>query len=134
MVRENVNAKRYTQILEEYLLPYCYGSFGLDCKFVQDNASVHTAKVAKAWLKNSELDVESWPAKSPDLNPIENIWGILARAVYAAGKQYNTLDELELAVRKAWDDIDITTLRKHVLSMPKRCREVVKAHGGKISY
>lgn len=32
-----------------------------------------------------------WPTKSPDLNPIEILWGVLARQVYGGGKQYTTV-------------------------------------------
>jgi hypothetical protein len=39
--------------------------------------------------------VMEWPAKSHDFKPIENIWGILARAVYRNGRQFETKDLLE---------------------------------------
>ena len=41
----------------------------------------------KAWLNDMEIGTEDWPARSPDLNPIENIWGIMAWAVYGGGVQ-----------------------------------------------
>ena len=40
-----------------------------------------------------------WPSKSPDLNIIENFWGVL---VYANGKQFNTRDELKRAILAYW--------------------------------
>jgi hypothetical protein len=39
-----------------------------------------------------------WSALSPGLNPIENLWGILVRAVYADGKQYYTINDLKQAI------------------------------------
>ncbi|RCN33830.1 hypothetical protein ANCCAN_20330 [Ancylostoma caninum] len=43
-----------------------------------------------------------WKACSPDLNPIENLWAIVARKVYANGAQYNTVNDLKIAVLSAW--------------------------------
>ena len=41
------------------------------------------------------LKVLKWPARSPHLNPIENVWGVLAREVYSNGKQYFSVQELK---------------------------------------
>ena len=41
----------------------------------QDNATAHTAKVVKTWLAANVKLLEDWPANSPDLSPIENLWG-----------------------------------------------------------
>lgn len=75
-----------------------------------------------------------WPAKSPDLNPIENLWGILARAVYVNGKQYDTKMELVKAIKKAWAAIPVSTLENLVQSMKKRCMEVYRLEGLKTKY
>ncbi len=50
-----------------------------DFIFQQDLAPAHTAKSTKSWLNDHGVSVLDWPANSPDLNPIENIWGIVKR-------------------------------------------------------
>ena len=67
-----------------------------------------------------------WPARSPDLNPIEKLWSIWAAKVYANDKQYYNVNELTTAILSEWAGIESETLRNLVNSMPKRCIEVIK--------
>ncbi|GFS54968.1 uncharacterized protein TNCV_3576631 [Trichonephila clavipes] len=41
--------------------------------FMQDNSPIHTARITTSWLENNQIKVLYWPAKCPDLNPIENV-------------------------------------------------------------
>jgi hypothetical protein len=42
------------------------------CQWQQDSAPCHTAKLAKEWMAEAEMDVLPWPSQSPDMNPIEH--------------------------------------------------------------
>ncbi len=50
-----------------------------DFIFQQDLAPAHTAKGTKSWFNDHGVTVLDWPANSPDLNPIENLSGIVKR-------------------------------------------------------
>ncbi len=53
-------------------------SFREDLAFFQhDNARPHTASITTSWLRRRRIRVLKWPACSPDLSPIENIWRII---------------------------------------------------------
>ncbi len=69
-----------------------------DFIFQQDLAPVHTAKSTKSWLNDHGVGVLDWPANSPDLNPIENLWGIVKRKMRS--KIPKNADKLKASVKK----------------------------------
>lgn len=125
----------YVEVLEEHLLPFI-NTFppSQPVIYQQDNASIHSSKLTSTYLWRSCISTLDWPACSPDLNPIENIWGHLVRAIYAGNKQYQTVAELKQAILSAWDDLTIQTLQNHVNSMPNRIFEVIQRDGKATSY
>ncbi len=71
-----MNAERYRNVLEQHMLPSRRRLFqGKPCVFQQENAKPHAA-ITTAWLHIKRVRVLKWPACSPDLSPIENIWHI----------------------------------------------------------
>ena len=92
---------------------------------------MHTSKKTKKWFEEQKIEVLEWPALSPDLNPIENIWGILARSVYANRRQFNNRDDLIAIIQKTWNEIEPEFLSRLVDSMKNRYESVVGKKGDK---
>ncbi len=69
-----------------------------DFIFQQDLAPAHTAKGTKSWFNDHGVTVLDWPANSPDLNPIENLWGIVKRKM--RDTRPNNADELKATVKE----------------------------------
>ncbi len=87
------------------------------------------ATKTRTWFSDNNVDVLPWPVKSPDLNIIENLWGLLARAVYKDFRQYNSEAELKEAIVHCWSEIDLSSIEKLYESMPGRCRDVLERQG-----
>ncbi len=76
----------FTKKFEHFMLPSADQLFkDADFIFQQDLAPAHTAKSTKSWLNDHGVGVLDWPANSSDLNPIENLWGIVKRKMRIKG-------------------------------------------------
>ncbi len=74
-----------------------------DFIFQQDLAPAHTAKGTKSWFNDHGVTVLDWPANSPDLNPIENLWGIVKKKMRYT--RPNNADDLKATVKETWASI-----------------------------
>lgn len=126
------NAEKYIDTLGDYLFPFAHLQHGRRFVFQHDDASTHTVGAVKQFLKDQNVNVMWWPANSPDLHPMESLWGLLARAVYKNGKQYDTKEELVEAIKNEWEAIPVSKLQSLAKSMKTRCLEVYKADGRRI--
>lgn len=97
--------------------------------FQQDGDPKHTAKIVKKWISEQKFQMMKWPAQSPDLNPIENLWSIVKRRLSQYERAPTSLGELWLRISEEWANIPPQTLQNLVESMPKRIKDVLKNKG-----
>lgn len=119
--------EKYINILEDSLLPSIPKL--ADCgefTFQQDGASSHTAKTTKNWLQYKQMEVLDWPANSPDLSPIENIWWLMKRKLRNE-PQWNI--DLKIKLQEMWASISREHCENLLKSMPKRVKCVIQARG-----
>ena len=129
-----INSEEYVSILSNALLPSLdLIQNGRFATFMQDNAPCHKTKKVFNWLKERNIRViEDWPAQSPDLNPIENLWDHVNRMLQH--HNITNVEQLWLTVKEIWTNIDSGTIQKLVDSMPNRILDVQKSRGGNTKY
>lgn len=96
---------------------------------MEDGAPVHRSNAPKAWRESRSLVKLEWPANSPDLNPIENVWRLLKDEVQCCNRPKN-VEQMKIALEAAWQGISAEKLESLVSSMPERIKAVLKAKGG----
>ena len=128
------NSEAYVRTLQEHLVSFAQQQHPRGFTFQQDNASIHRSRYTMSWFAERDVTVMNWPALSPDLNPIENVWGMLARRVYQGGRQFANKQELQSAILQAWDEIESGYTERLVRSMSNRCTAVLEPKGSKTPY
>jgi transposase len=103
-----MDAELYTKILQDELQESLalYGKDPSTIIFQQDGDSKHRSKLATNYLKAQDIKVLSWPAQSPDLNPIEHLWNHLKRKLGEYERAPGGILELWERVQVEWDKIE----------------------------
>ena len=130
-VAGSLKSPKYTQILKDCIAPICVDS---DFIFMDDNAKPHRAKIVKEYKERVGMKCLDWPARSPDLNPIEHLWSHLKRQVAKQVTSHTKLSDLKHLLADEWDHIDHERIVKLIESMPRRIQAVVERRGGHPRY
>ncbi|GFV64961.1 transposable element Tcb2 transposase, partial [Trichonephila clavipes] len=106
--------------IDEVLLPHVRlfrGAVGDKFVFMADNATCHRTLAVQDCLDSEGIQRLVWPARSPDLKPIENVWDVLGRQV--AGRNYPPTNKNTLirALTEEWDKLPQQLLDNIVQSM-----------------
>lgn len=100
--------------------------------FVHDKSPIHTARAVQTWLQEHDVHAIPWPAKAPDLNPIENVWAEMERRT--ADRRPQTADELWNLVVETFYALERDYIRNLIRSMPNRIQKVIEAEGAWTKY
>ncbi|GFS90274.1 transposable element Tcb2 transposase [Trichonephila clavipes] len=96
--------------------------------FQQDNARPYTARVAQDFLRH--FQTLPWPARSPDLSPVEHVWDQLKRQMPSC----HSAHDLELAVQDLWAHLPQDNIRCLDNLMPDRVAVCIAVGGGSTRY
>lgn len=138
LIDGNLSASTYSLIIERELLPYVLnGPFKDGCFVYQhDRSPIHTARSVKSLLEGLAVRTLEWPPVGADLNPIENVWGLVKRRLAARNLGSSTKETLFAAIQEEWEALRSRPEIVAALynSMPSRVAQVIAADGRLIKY
>ena len=100
----------------------------------QDNAPPHTANIVKAFMRDDNIQMLPWPAVSPDINCIENVWATMGRTLQIKLPRPSNGDELFNSLQTIVNEISEETITKLTRSMRSRALDVISSNGGHTKY
>lgn len=98
----------------------------------EDNATCHKSKFSTNWKKERNIKLIDWPANSPDLNQIENTWGLMKTLLSA--ERFNTVEEWRQRIYEMWNNFTDNYMQAMFGSMSRRIEAVIKNKGKKCTY
>lgn len=136
-ISHRMDSGQYINMLDDVLINFMEEEPEAEYIFQQDNAPIHVSRKSLEWFHGKDIQVLTWPACSPDLNPIENLWAILARRVYGPASQkrvFTSVLELKEKILIEWSLIEAKILTNLCQSMPNRIYEVIAKNGNPTKY
>lgn len=139
---KNITQAEYRDVLLEGLLPEgnrIFSAQGLSSWVLQQDGDPAHRGVAEGVLPTHNRQrstkvqlLKGWPANSPDLSPIENLWAIVDRRVQAAG--CTNFEEFKETVEREWLNVSPQLCKKLMGSMSNRLQECSQGGGKRTKY
>ena len=126
-VQGTLNSDYYKRLLAQHVVPVFQQTSVSRPVFMQDNAPCHKVRTVMGFLQQENITVMDWPAQSPDLNPIENVWKMIGER--AISRNPKNADELWDFLLNEWTNITPSVCRKLVNSCGRRCAAVIANRG-----
>ena len=134
-----INGEKFSQMVKDYF-PALFASSANSKKkvFLQDGDPSQNSKVARDAWKPFGCSLFPIPARSPDLNPIENVFHLIGKKIKNDAKNLNIKKETYVAFSRRAKATTLafspSIINKTIESMPARVKAVIKSKGERTKY
>ena len=128
-----MNAERLDMVYEAGLLQFIEEQFPDHHRLYQDNDPIHSSKYIECFLEDKGVNWWHTPPESPDLNPIELVWGSLKQYLRNSAKP-NNLEELKQEIKQFWQTLTPEVCRRYISHLHKVVPKVIQVDGGPSGY
>ena len=133
MFRGIMDAPRFKEILESGLLPFINECFPDNHRLQQDNDPKHCSKLIANFFSEHRISWWRTPPESPDLNPIENVWGSLKQFLRTTYKPKD-LDDLKEGIQQFWGTLTPEVCTRYINHLHKVVPKVIEVQGEPSGY
>ena len=131
----NITASKNQGILEDNLWPVLAGHFPQNGYYFQDDtAPVHRARSTQEYVARNHINCLSWPAQSPDLNIIENVWLYIKRKLQTRTGWIHSRADLIEEIRRIWTTITPAYIQSLYRCIPRRIQHAIRLKGHLTKY
>lgn len=117
-IDENLNSEKYINLLKNNILPKIHESQS-GFIYMHENAPCHAFRAVKAFLNQENVTALKWPMKSPNMNPIKNLWAIIKRQLASEFSPLTKRNQLIADVTAVFNGISPKTCQDLADSMTK---------------
>ncbi len=135
---ESMNGRFFAKFLSENFNKMVEAAGKNSRVWIQDGDPSQNSKLAKEAMKQVNSQLLPIPPRSPDINPIENFFGIVKQALHrdALERQIKveTIEQFESRIKQIMNEVPTATIDKIIESMNKRMKMIIKCKGERIKY
>ena len=128
-----LNATRLAKIFDAGLVPFVQQVFLTSHRFQQDNDPKHSSKYIRRYLQEKGINWWKTPAESPDLNPIECVWGSMKEYLRNTYKPRN-LEDLKIGIKTFWKTLTPEVCTRYINHLHSVMPVVVAKQGDPSGY
>lgn len=136
---KKLNGSYFAQFIDDHFEQmFVEADKGADRLWIQDGDPSQNSAKAKAAMERVNCKLIKIPARSPDLNPIENIFNLVSEKLRKQALQLRikreTFDEFQERVVTTITSLPLVTINNIINSMPKRIRQLLARKGQRLRY
>ena len=118
---KRVNSEYYcSSLINQRIFFNLYYHFGSNWVWQEDNAPPHLSKFTQEIIKKNVPSKLIWPARSPDLSPIEQIWDYMKSQI--SGYYFDSKEQLFFFLKRLWNSIPKSRIHNFYSSFIARCK------------